>query len=103
MTKLFVDPGICGFTATIEVHKIAQRRVSIGVSSECERIAELASSLTELDAWDTLKARADSEVHVQASKHQLHPSCPVPAGILKAIEVEADLALPRDVVIHFEP
>jgi hypothetical protein len=26
----------------------------------------------------------------------------VPIGILKAIEVELDLALPKDVVIHFE-
>jgi hypothetical protein len=28
--------------------------------------------------------------------------CPVPIGILKAVEVELDLALPKDVVIHFE-
>ena len=26
-----------------------------------------------------------------------HPACPVPTGIIKAIEVEAGLALPRDV------
>ena len=28
-----------------------------------------------------------------------HPACPVPSGIVKAIEVEAGLALPADVSI----
>ena len=28
-----------------------------------------------------------------------HPACPVPSGILKAIEVEAGFALPKDVSI----
>jgi hypothetical protein len=32
-------------------------------------------------------------------EHCLHPSCPVPAGIIKAVEVEAGLALPKDVAI----
>jgi hypothetical protein len=28
-----------------------------------------------------------------------HPGCPVPAGIIKAVEVEGGLALPRDASI----
>ena len=34
------------------------------------------------------------------AKHCPHPSCPVPAGILKAVEVEAGLALPKDASIR---
>jgi hypothetical protein len=33
------------------------------------------------------------------SKHCPHPACPVPSGILKAVEVAAGLALPRDASI----
>jgi hypothetical protein len=37
----------------------------------------------------------------EAAKTLLHPACPVPVGIIKAIEMEAGLALPRDVEIRF--
>jgi hypothetical protein len=32
-------------------------------------------------------------------KHCFHAACPVPVGIIKAIEVEAKLALPKDVLM----
>jgi hypothetical protein len=32
-------------------------------------------------------------------KHCIHAACPVPVGIIKAVEVEAKLALPREVII----
>jgi hypothetical protein len=34
-----------------------------------------------------------------ARVHCLHPACPVPAGIIKAVEVEAGMALPKDAAI----
>ena len=34
-----------------------------------------------------------------AAEHLVHPACLVPAGIIKAIEVEAGLALPMDASI----
>jgi hypothetical protein len=34
-----------------------------------------------------------------AAKHCAHPACPVPVGIIKAVEVEAGLALAADVTI----
>ena len=102
MTRVVINPGICGFTATIEVTKQDKRRVSVSTTSDCEKIARLGKSLRELDGWDALKPRARSEVHRQASKHQLHSACPVPIGVLKAIEAEAGLAASCDVVIHFE-
>jgi hypothetical protein len=102
MTRVVVNPGICGFVTTIEVTKGAKHRVSISINSDCEHMAELGKSLKKLDMWDVLKPIADCEVHRQASEYQLHSVCPVPIGILKAIEVETGLALPRDVIIHFD-
>jgi hypothetical protein len=102
MTRVVINPGICGFTTAVEVTKEAKRMVSIGITSDCEQIAGLSKSLKELNIWDVLNQGADCEVHRQATRHRLHSVCPVPIGILKAIEVEAGLALPRDVIIHFE-
>jgi hypothetical protein len=58
--------------------------------------------LIETDQWDALKSHVHSEVYKCASKCHLHASCPVPMAILKAIEVEAGLALPRPVLVQFE-
>ena len=33
------------------------------------------------------------------AEHCYHPACPVPVGIIKAIEIEAGLALPADASI----
>jgi hypothetical protein len=34
-----------------------------------------------------------------AAKHCKHAACPVPSGIIKAIEVASGLALPKDALI----
>ena len=102
MTRVMVNSGICGFITTIEVEKVDKRKVKVVVSSDCEMVSELGESLIELDQWEVMKQQVDCEVYKAASSCQLHVACPVPVGILKAIEVEAGLALPRDIVIHFE-
>jgi hypothetical protein len=102
MTKVVVNPGVCGFNTTIEVSKQEKRRVSIKIDSGCEHIVELNKTLNELDMRDVLKQRGENEVYQQASLHQLHPSCIIPEAIIKAAEAELGLALPRDASIHFE-
>jgi len=102
MTRVIVNPGICGFVAAIEVSKIAKRKFRVVITSDCETITKLGESLAEADQWDALK-QYTNEIHKAASKCHLHATCPIPVAILKAIEVEAKLALPRDVTIQFKP
>lgn len=102
MTRVVVDPGICGMHTTIEVDKVTKRKVNVKVNSHCEIVAKLGESLTEVDPWDVFKQQVAHEIHESASRCHLHVTCPVPIAVLKAIEVEAGLALPRDVVIRFE-
>ena len=102
MTRLVINPGVCGFKTTIEVTKEEKRRVSIIITTDCEQVAGLGKSLKTLEIWEALKHRSESEIQHQAEKNKLHASCPVPISIIKAIEVEAGLALPRDVSINFE-
>ena len=102
MTRVIINPGVCGFTTTIEVEKIDKSRLSCRIESECKTVAGLNEILSEINKWDVLKPRAESEIYLKLSGHPLHLSCPVPVGIIKAVEAEAGLALARDVTIHFE-
>lgn len=101
MTKVVVIPGICGFSTKIEVNKTSKRRVSITISSDCEHVSRLAGVLKDADVFDVLKPHGFF-VQTTAAECSLHAACPVPVGIIKTIEVEAGLALPKDVSIHFE-
>jgi hypothetical protein len=102
MTRVTVDPGICGFPTTIEVTKLSPKKVKVDISSDCEMVASLGSQLSELDSRDALRSHGRSAVYECAFRQLKHVACPVPAAILKAIEVELGAALPRDVSIRFE-
>ncbi len=102
MTRVVVEAGICGFATTVEATKTGKRRVSVSVESDCEAVAEMNGDLHDLGWMEALGKPGDSPVWECVCEHLAHASCPVPIGILKAVEVELDLALPKDVVIHFE-
>ena len=95
MTRVIVNPGVCGFTTTIEVDKVDKRRVKVVITSDCEMVTELGESFTEVDAGQALKQG-------QALSEYVHATCPVPIAVLKAIEAEAGLTVPCDVVILFD-
>jgi len=102
MTKVVVEAGIWGFSIAVEVVRLSARKVRVSVASECDMVREMNSQLGELEWQDALKPLADSPVHKAVFKHIKHPACPVLVAIVKAIEVEVGVALPRDVVIRFE-
>jgi len=102
MTVVTVNAGICGFTSRIEASKLSSRVVTVSISSACEMVSELAARVSELNWHDVLRPRPDSLLNKSTADCIKHAACPVPAAIVKAIEVEMGLALPRDVVIHFE-
>lgn len=101
MAKAEIKPGICGFTTTVEVCKTGIRSTSLTVKSDCPQIRELAAKLTDLDPFREISFLGEGPaVFQEAARTLRHPACPVPVGIIKAIEVEAGLALPRDVEIR---
>jgi hypothetical protein len=91
--------GICGFSTTVRT-KMNGANCAISLESQCEAIQSLANELTEVDPWQEITFRGEGPRTLrEGASHCYHPACPVPAGIIKAIEVEAGLALPKDVVI----
>jgi len=102
MTRALVNPGICGMVATVVVTMAEKRRVRIEITSDCEKVRGMTEAYPELNQFDALKPPVSSEVYRLASEHKLCSSCPLPMAILKAVEIETGLALPRPVTIRFE-
>jgi hypothetical protein len=72
----------------------------LAIDSDCPTIQQLARELRQVDPMEEITYRGKGPRTLKlAREHCLHPSCPVPAGIIKAVEVEAGLALPKDVAI----
>lgn len=76
------------------------QNVDISIESDCPNIQKMAGELKSIDAFKEIFSRAVNTTAYQlASKHCPHPGCPVPSGILKAVEVAVGLALPKDAQI----
>ncbi|MCC7360623.1 MAG: hypothetical protein IT317_14175 [Anaerolineales bacterium] len=107
MTRLEVFAGVCGHSAVIEVVKVDGAHVQVTLHSPCDQITAMNPELARLQ-WKgpghvVFKRLTESLVYQSAARHIRHTACPIPAAILKAIEVEVGLALPQDVTIRFTP
>jgi hypothetical protein len=99
LAQVDIFAGICGFSATVRT-KMDGSRCAISVESECDAIQRLGEELTHVDPWQEITFRGEGPLTFRMGfKHCYHPACPVPVGIIKAIEVEAGLALPKDATI----
>jgi len=75
---------------------------SLSIESECEAVQSLAEELKEVQPFREISFRGEGPLTLKlAAKHCDHAACPVPVGIIKAVEVAARLALPADVSIKF--
>jgi hypothetical protein len=73
---------------------------TVALESECDAIQRLGEELRQVDPWQEITFRGEGpRTLMLGAKHCYHPACPVPVGIIKAIEVEAGLALPKDAII----
>jgi len=95
--KAEVFAGVCGYTTVIEAEKENSRQVSLKIKSECKNVQNMAEELTHVDPFREIGALNDTPtVFRLAQDCKLHTACPVPIGIIKAVEVAAGLALPAD-------
>ncbi len=99
MAKAEIFSGICGFTTTVET-SLDGTACKVAIQSECKSIQKMAGELKEVDPFKEISFRRSMpQVHEMGHKYCAHAACPVPVGIIKAIEVESGLALPKDVSI----
>ena len=106
MTKVTINPGVCGLLTRVEAQTDEDcEEVTVKISSACEAVRKMYEELgSEYDAYEVCLVKPGVNAFYEyASKHfPVHASCPVIAGIVKCIEVECKLALPRDAQITFE-
>lgn len=101
MTTVIVNPGACGFTVTIRAEKGKDKKITVALDTSCEMVKAMAGDIKTLNVMSLFIGFQNNPVYQSAARRLKHSACPVPGGILKAIEVEAGMNLPRDVSIVF--
>ena len=101
--KVTINPGPCKLVTIVEAENLDDEIASIKITSECKFYKPLEEELTQVDFMKELFSKpGTSEIYTTAMKYCKHPTCPVPVGILKALEAACGMALPTDVSIIFE-
>lgn len=100
MAKAEIIAGVCGFHTTV-IAAAEDGNVNLEIRSDCQAIQKLGEHLKQVDPFKEISSRRSMPQTLEMGlKYCTHAACPVPAGIIKAVEVEAGLALPRDVTIR---
>lgn len=102
MTKVEINPGACGFIVTVIATEVEPKKTKVVIQTDCEHVNEMAPMITFLTVEDIMGFPFGEDVVYGAAKKVIrHSSCPVPCGIIKAVEAELGLAVKSDVLIHF--
>ena len=105
MTKVTINPGVCGLITTVEAHSDDQMEVKVTVKSGCEAVRKMMEELGDtFDAFACCLGKPGTSVFYDYAREHFpgHASCPTLAGILKCMEVECGLALHKEATITFE-
>ena len=104
-TKVTIEPGICRLTCSVSAELVDDDELEVDVATGCEAIQAMFEELgCTFDPYEVcLQQPGSGPFYDYAREHfPTHVSCPALCGIIKAMEVEAKLALPLDASIHFE-
>ena len=96
-----VMSGICGMITEIRAtSEDKSGMVNLEINTRCESIQKLAGDLKAVNPIEEISFSGKGPKTLRlAAKHCKHAACPVPSGIVKAVEVASGLALPRDASI----
>ena len=105
MTKVRIEPGICGLTAVVEAEAVEDYTVRLRVASGCSAVQGMMKALGgTFSAFELcLTKPGTGPLYAYAAEHfPVHAACPVIAGITKCAEAECGLALRQNAGIFFE-
>ncbi len=100
MVEVKVKAGICGFETLIQVigDESSTEIEKLTLDTDCSYIKGMEAELQRIDGVaECFEKFNTSKVYEVASRHCKHLACPVPCGIIKGIEAESGLALPKNV------
>ena len=102
-----IQAGICGFVTHVSAESEDNQNVNYEIKSNCEKIEALAAKLNKIqpvDAFQEISPTGEGKIMpvVRETLKGCCAGCVVPAGIFKAMQVSAGLALPKDISIKFK-
>ena len=101
MAVVEIDAGVCGYNTTVRAIRGPGYSVQISIESECPHVRKIGEEITEVDALQQIGLRGGLPPVLQTAYTLCaHAACPVPSGLVKAIEVAAGLALAKDVTMR---
>lgn len=101
MVKVEIDPGVCGHRTTVKAVGGEAYSVEVELESTCSHIQQIAEELGSVNALEQIGLRNGLPPLLRTAYARCaHAACPVPSGLIKAIEVAAGLALPQDVAMR---
>ncbi|MDZ7402283.1 MAG: hypothetical protein ONB37_19170 [candidate division KSB1 bacterium] len=99
--EVTIQAGICGFNTQVRSTSEDEQMVTLKIDSDCDKIKQLAKTIEGKNPLDGYQELMVSQI-LSAAAEQLKGGCAgcvVPAGIFKAMQVAAGLALPKDIEI----
>jgi len=103
MIKVNVDAGICGFNTEITAESSDGQNANITFKTDCPNLKPLEKILTSIDGFAECFGKiSTTQSYTLADGYVKHAACPVPCGIVKAVEAACGFALPKDAVIAVE-
>lgn len=104
MTKVTINPGICGLITKVSAEADEDYGVKLHITSACKSVQEMYEALGEdYDAMEEVLVKpGEGSFYGYASQHfPAHAACPVISGIIKCMEAECKLGLKAPVSIEF--
>ena len=100
--KVCVDAGVCKMRTLITAKDNGMGLIELDIKSDCPNILKMSWKLEPMSPYSEVEAEFHkSEIYRLANDAIPHTACPVPSGMVKALEVAGDLGLIRDCVIRF--
>lgn len=101
--KVTINAGACKRITTINAVGDDMGVVTITLDTNCEYLQKMALHFEPITSYMEVEAPINTTITYKlATEHLPHAACPVPCGIIKAIEVAGDLGLKRDVSMKIE-
>jgi hypothetical protein len=96
-----VQAGVCRFTCNISTYLVGNK-VRCVFESDCPAVMKFEKALWDIEPTSALKMPySENEIYEIAGKTLNHATCPLPAAVIKCVEIASGLALARDVRIEF--
>jgi hypothetical protein len=100
-----IEAGVCGFRTQATAASEDGQHVTLAVDTDREKIGQLAAAMADRQPLDAFReiSPAGERVFMATVRETLKgccAGCVVPAGLFKAMQVAAGLALPKDISIR---